>query len=288
MLGRILFLSFSIVFIWGCATSGDKQSPDQEVRREPAPYSSKEKVRRLVTDLLPRSGRSIITIGKVQDMGAVFAINIVDQKSAVIRNEIFVRKDGAVMPVYGVLVNGKPLEHLVDSAEKARSLAAIWLWRTDQKNLQPGVIYRTDLTYVIDIQSPKVPEKITNQVIVRKDGFILPVGSGRTFIPLSARGHHPGEPDFDWKDELNIIDIPALDMEWGNDWDTGWWGSGWGWGWGSAGSWGPPNDDDDEECPDNMSQLECFCLKVCSEQCKYAPPDRCFEECADECLGPRG
>lgn len=287
MFGRILFLLFSIIFICGCATTVNKQSPRHEERLELTPYASEERIRELVTDLLPRSGRPKITIGKVQDMGAVFVVNIVDQQSAVIRNEIFIRKDGAAMPLYGVLVNGKPLKHPVDSPEKARSMAAIWLWRTDQKNMLPGAFYQTDLAYVVEIKDAKEPKKIANQIIVRSDGFLLPVGNGRTVIPLSAGGHYPGEPEFDWIDEFNITDIPESDIWWGNDWDTGWWGSGWGWGWGSAGTWKPPNDDD-EECPENSTQLECFCLRACREQCKSAPPDRCFEDCADECLGPRG
>ena len=287
---RLIVVIFTLlsVLIMGCSSSPLIVSSPQEERPETHPYAKKEKVRELIVDLLPRSGRLGMTVGEIQSTGAIYVVKIIDQKKkGVVRNELIVRKDGAVMPVYGVRVNGEPSKQPVNSLEKARRLAAIWLWKTDNQNMRVGTAYQTHLAYVVTIHDAKEPNKPVSQIIVRKDGFLLPVSNGISLSPNSPRALGAGVASFGWTDPFFE---PTFDTNWdsgewwGSDWDTGWWGEDWGWGWGSIGNWTRPSDPPPDNGPcSGMTEEQCFCLQNCRNQCENAPPDHCFEDCVDIC-----
>lgn len=249
-----------------------------------------------IDKLLPRSGHKGVQTGIVKDFGGFFIVTIVDAKNPkIIRNEMVVRKDSAVLPVYGAHFAGRPVRMRIDTANKARSHARIWLWKTKQDSFIVSGITKSEFTFVVNLSKKNNPREYANQLLIRKDGYILPVGNGQSMTPLlsSKTKAYSGFSGCIGCDDLPIFDsfLNDYDDPWGswgspggyNDWDSGWFGSGWGWGWGSGGSW-KPHDDSDDDC-DGMDDQQCWCLIRCRDVCRgLDPTENCFENCIDRCV----
>lgn len=291
IISKLILAVFTIVLSSTVAfsQSSEKISSSATTLKKPA-YAEKNKARALAARSLVCSGRANMIIGEIRDLGAIHVVKVVDRlNKGALRNELFIRKDGAIMPVYGVPVNGRPTRERIKNADFGRRLAGIWLWRTGQKTLQVGSAQKTDLAYVVNLNPKEQPTVLANQLIVREDGFILPVGYGKTAIMrcigCGGPGGEAGWGSFGWGNEITLPAFPTgpggLSESWDHGWDTGGGATGWGWGWGS--NWTSPPNQGNDACT-GMTPEQCFCRKQCRIECKYADLEsNCFENCLDVC-----
>ena len=151
----------------------------------PCAVQKTETAKSLVDKLLTRSGRKSVKTGTVRDFGGFYIVSIIDEKNPkIIRNELVVRKDSAVLPVYGAHLAGRPVSLKIDTVDKAKGHAQIWLWQTKQEGFIVSGVSKSEFTFIANISSKNKPKENANQLLIRKDGYILPVGNGKSMTPL--------------------------------------------------------------------------------------------------------
>jgi len=283
---RLIFITILILFSAGCDRETISSVEDGATQGE---IKSEKQAEELILGILKSKGKADFSIDNIQALGEIFVVKVSGPTGeGQYQNELIVRQDGAVMPVNGTLVNGKSGKTIVSSKEQAFSLSKAWLIQINSQQMQVGNVYPIEFAYVADIEFVVKPNERINQLIVRKDGPLLPVYNKPTSENKTVRAISPGGHSFGWVDPFFL---PQFDIDWDIDWGSSMGDPDWGWGWGTGDSWTDQNDvpPDNGDCHPDMTPGQCECTKDCRARCPYneADPD-CFERCYDRCMLPVG
>lgn len=321
---RILTLMASFVFVplivsaeiatspasGGC--NGESVAGAQDVVAQDM-IQSEDQARIRVLEFLESEGQADFSIDGIQSIGGLFVVQVSGStEQGQYQSEFFVRQDGAVITVNDISANGKPGEQVVNSKKWASVLAKAWLVKVKGLQMQVGEVYPTESSYVIDIESAAKPSDRINQLIVRKDGVLLPV-----YETLFAKRDTYKVQAIDGKDAVMEIykAIQELIGDILGPWDAGAGGGGPG---GDAGSGGSSSGGsssgggssggaggngggidiggvipDSSLLPEdycdpiyNSSDTQCWCGHHCQEHCMFSSDDDCFVNCFDACMAP--